>query len=134
MSDITKPSTKFKIKINGEDTDVVMSFALFQEVMKVIPSPENIASLLITDFYLREYVVRRVLTGNKRVKTDDDMIDLFSLDIDEADLEEMVLWITDHILYFFTKTAERSLHLNEKYQGQMKSLIQSAQSQTGSQD
>lgn len=134
MSELQKPATKFELKVNGEPTTIFMSFAMFQEIMKVIPSPENVASLLIQDFYLREYVVRRLLTGKKTVKSDEDLVDLFDVELDDEAVDELILWVTDHILYFFTKTAERSLKLGEKYSGQMKSLTQSVQSQTGSQD
>jgi hypothetical protein len=128
---IDKPARTFDLTINGEATKVVMSFAMFQEIMKVIPSPENIAHLLIQDFYLREYVVRRLLTGKKTVNSDEDMVDLFELNLDDDAVDEMILWITDHILYFFTSTAEKSMVLGSKYQAKMTDLTQSARSQTG---
>ena len=83
---------------------------------------------------LREYVIRRVLTGNKLIKTDDDLVDLFSLDVDPDDMDDLVLWVVDHILYFFTHTAEKSMNLGKKYAEKVSKLTQSVQSQTGSQD
>ena len=128
----TKPARSFPITIDGKETEVVMSFALQQEIMKVIPSPDNITDLLISDFYLRDYVVRRALTGQKKVKSDEDLIDLFDIEVDPEQLEELVIWITDHILYFFTTTARKTLALGEKYQAEMKAITPSAPSQTGS--
>lgn len=132
MTELKKPANSFHLKINDEERDIKMSFALLQEIMKVIPSPENIASLLIQDFYLREYVVRRVLTGNKRVVSDDDLIDLFDLEFEDEALDDLVLWVTDHILYFFTNTVEKSLNLGVRYKEKMAGLIPSNPSPTGS--
>jgi hypothetical protein len=132
--DIQRPNRTFDIDIDGEKTTITMSFALFQEVMKVIPNPENVVQVLIQDFYLREYVARRVLTGRKEVKNDDDLFDLFAHEIDDDRLDEMMLWVTDHVLYFFTSTAEKSLTLGQKYTGQIQELTQSAQLVTGSTD
>jgi hypothetical protein len=129
---IEKPARTLDIKINGEDTEIKMSFALLQEVMKVIDNPENVTALLISDFYLRDWVVRRVLTGNKRVKSDDDLIDLFDVEVDDEKLDDLVLWVTDHVLYFFTATAQKTMKLGEKYQAQVAAITPSAQSQTGS--
>lgn len=111
-----------------------MSFALLQEVMKVIPAPESVADLLIQDFHLREYVVRRVLTGNKRVTKDEDLIDLFEIEADDDQLDELVHWVTDHILHFFIKTVQKVTDLGEKYRGPMQSTIQSPRSRSGSQN
>lgn len=132
--EIQKPARTFKLKIDNETTEVVMSFALFQEIMKVIPNPENVTQLLVQDFYLREYVIRRVLTGNKAIVSDDDLFDLFAHEVDEEAANDLILWVTDHILYFFTTTAEKSVKLGVKYQEQITNLTQSVQSQTGSED
>lgn len=120
-----KPASTFDIKIDGELRTIKMSFALFQDIMKVIPSPEKVADLLIQDFFLREYVARRILSGNKRIKDDEELVDLFDLDLDDDALEDMMLWVTDHILYFFTNTADRSMKLGVRYQEKMKALTPS---------
>jgi hypothetical protein len=49
--------------------------------------PEQITDLLITDPYLRDYVIRRLLTGNKKVTSDEDLVDLFDLDVDLDEVE-----------------------------------------------
>lgn len=130
--EIEKPSRTFDIKVGDDTQTITMSWALQQELMKVIPQPENIAALLIQDFYLREYIVRRVLTGKKKVTSDEDLIDLFELELDDDAVEALIMWVVDHILYFFTDTASKSLALGERYSEKMKALTRSAQSQTGS--
>lgn len=131
---VTRPSSTFDIKINDADQTIKMSHALLQELLKVIPNPEEVAGLLVTDFHLREYVIRRVLTGNKRIKTEEDLVDLFDADADPDAIDDLVLWAVDHILYFFMNTAGKTLTLDQKYRPEIKRLTQSAQSQTGSQD
>jgi hypothetical protein len=130
---IEKPARTFEYSLKGEDQTIVMSAALFQEVMKAVPEPENVAQIMMADFGLREYIVRRVLTGNKRVKSEDDLIDLWELDLDTETVDNLILWVSDHILYFFTDTAAKSLTLGRKYEGVMAQLTQSPPSQAGSQ-
>lgn len=136
--EVKKPSRKFTIKVNGEDQDIVMSYGLFNEISKVIPSPEQVPQLLVTDAMLRDYVVRRVLTGNKHVKSDEDLIDPFTLDIDPDDLEDLVAWVADHVMSFFISSAAKANTVLTKYKGPTQDLTalatQSNQLQAGSEN
>jgi hypothetical protein len=129
--DIPTPSRTFDITVGGEKQTIVMSYGLFNEVMKVIPSPEMISNLLVTDPFLRDYVVRRVLTGNKKVESDADLIDPFDLDLDMDVLDDLTSWIGEHVLHFFMKSAAKAARTGEKYQATVDQLTRLAQSQTG---
>jgi hypothetical protein len=130
--DLPKPNRTFDITVNGETQTVVMSYGLFHEISKVVPSPEQITDLLITDPYLRDYVIRRLLTGNKKVSSDEDLVDLFELDVDLDEVEALVSWAAEHILHFFMKSAAKMAATGEKYQETIQNLIQSSQSLPGS--
>lgn len=130
--DLPKPDRTFDLTVAGETQTIVMSYGLFNEIMKVVPSPEAITDLVIQDPYLRDYVVRRMLTGNKKVTNDEDMVDAFDLDIDLDQLDDLVAWVAEHVLHFFMKSAEKTAKVGEKYQEVVKQLTQSNLSQTGS--
>ena len=132
--DIPTPSRTFDITVDGEEKTITMSYGLFNEIMRVIPSPELIASLIVTDADLRDYVIRRMLTGNKKVTTDADLVDPFDLDIDMDRVDELVAWVAEHVLHFFMKSAAKTAKIGEKYQGTVEELTRLSQSQTGAEN
>lgn len=111
-----------------------MTYGLFNEIMKVIPNPAQITDLIINDPFLRDYVIRRVLTGNKRVETEEDLIDPFDLDLDIDDLDDLVAWIGEHVLHFFMKSAEKTAKIGERYQSTVEELTQLSQSVLGAEN
>ncbi len=131
MSDLPRPSLEFQLKLNGETHVVKMTYGLFNEIMLVVPSPEDIGELLITNAGLRDYIIRRMLTGNKRVMEDKDLIDPFEMDVDITELNKLVMWVGDHILYFFMTSAEKTAELAKKYQ---ETITQLAQSKSGAEN
>jgi hypothetical protein len=130
--ELPKPDRTFDLTVNGELQTVTMSYGLFHEISKVVPSPEQITDLLISDPYLRDYVIRRLLTGNKKVKSDEDLVDLFELDVDLDEIEGLVSWAAEHVLHFFMKSAAKMAATGEKYQETVKELTQLSQSLAGS--
>lgn len=123
-----RPNLEFTLKLNGEDHTIKMTYGLFQEILQVVPDPENIGGLLLSDVSLRDYLVRRCLTGNKRVTKEEDLIDLFSMDVDLEDTSDLLVWIGDHVMYFFMNSAAKTASLGEKYE---KLIAQLSQSNSG---
>lgn len=128
MTELTRPPLEFTLRIDGEPQVIKMTYGLFNEIMIVVPSPEQIADLLVTDAGLRDYVVRRMLTGNKRVVNESDLVDAFAIDVDITELDNLVSWVGDHVMYFFMTAAKKTAALGQKYQP---SLTQLAQSKSG---
>jgi hypothetical protein len=122
---VERPSLEFTLRVNDQPTVIKMTYGLFNEIMQVVPSPENIGQLFITDAGLRDYVIRRMLTGNKRVMEEKDLVDPFEIDLDITELDDLVNWVGDHILYFFMSTAEKTAKLGKKYEATLTQLNQS---------
>jgi hypothetical protein len=129
-----KASRTFDITVDGEKKTIAMTYGLFNEIMKVIPHPEKITDLIVSDPYLRDYVVRRMLTGNKRVEKDEDLVDPFELDIDMDVLDDLVVWVGEHVLHFFMKSASKTAAIGEKYQGTVEQLTRLSQSLPGAEN
>ncbi len=125
MTELTRPPLTITLKGEDEDVEVKMTYGLFNEIMAVVPSPDDIGALLVSDNGLRDYVIRRMLTGNKKVTEESDLIDLFDVSLDITQLDELVSWVGDHILYFFTNSALKTQKLGEKYQETILRLSQS---------
>lgn len=121
-----RPNLEFTLRLNGEPTVVKMTYGLFNEIMNVIPNPEDIGDLLIKNAGLRDYVIRRMLTGNKRVLKEEDLIDPFDMDIDIGELDNLVNWVGDHVLYFFMTSAQKTVELGQKYEATIRQLSQSS--------
>lgn len=120
-----RPNLTFQIVVNEELKDVKLSYALLNEILQVVPDPTNIAGLLIQDASLRDYIARRVLTGNKPVLKNEDLIDMFETDVDPRAIGEMLTWIGDHVLYFFMTSAVEAEKLGRKYEATITQLVQS---------
>lgn len=125
MTEITRPSLEYTLKVDGENKVIKMTYGLFTEVMMAVPDPEEIGALIVSNPGLRDYIIRRVLTGNKRVTGEADLVDQFELDIDVRDLDDLLTWVVDHILYFFMTSAAKTAALGEKYQETLTQLRQS---------
>ena len=132
--DIPKPSRTFDLTVGGETKTITMTYGLFNEIMRVIPSPQQINDLIVTDALLRDYVIRRMLTGNKPVKSDEDLIDPFDLDLDIFELDELVTWVAEHVLHFFMKSVAKTAKIGERYQGTIEELTRSTQSLLGAEN
>jgi len=126
-----RPALVFDIKVNGENQEVKMTYGVFNEILQIIPDPSQIGDLFITDAALRDYVARRMLSGNKRIKNEEDLVDPFDLDIDMDEVNNLILWVGDHVLYFFMNSAEKTAALMKRYEPAM-AEIQSSQSKSGS--
>ena len=120
-----RPNLEFPLQVNGQAVQIKMTYGLFQEIMQVVPNPENIGDLLITDAGLRDYIIRRMLTGNKRVVKDEDLVDPFEMDVDIDEISDLVMWVGDHILYFFMNSAAKTAKLATKYEETIAQLSQS---------
>jgi len=104
--------------------------------LQIIPDPQNIGDLFITDAGLRDYVARRVLSGSKKITKEDDLLDPYEMDVDMDELSNLILWVGDHVMYFFMNNAGKTGELMKKYQSQIQELqeTQLSQSKSGSPD
>ena len=132
--DLPKPARSIDVKVGDEKQTITMTYGLFNEVMKVIPDPSRITDLIVTDPFLRDYVIRRMLTGNKRVEKDEDLVDPFELDIDIEDLDDLVTWVGEHVLHFFMKSAAKTAGIGERYQETVQNLTRLSQSLPGAEN
>lgn len=93
-----------------------MPYALLMDICRFLPDPASAVSLVMSDPITQDYIVRRMLTPLERaVKTDDDLIAPGEVDIDIDDVEALLSWVVQHVLYFFVKRSLGMVRAGEKY-------------------
>ena len=122
---LERPPLSFTLQVGEEEQEIKMTYGMFNELMQVIPDPQNITELLISDQGLRDYVFRRLLTGNKKVAKEEDLVDPFDLELQLDQVDDLIMWAGDHILYFFTTSMTKVVSLGTKYEPTIRQLVQS---------
>lgn len=113
------------------DQKIKMTYGLMMDLQRVIPNAESAIESVTTDSFIRDYLVRRVLTPIKgTVEKEADLISAEDVDLDMDAVNQVLDWAVAHLLHFFVKSA-----LGLKAQGQMlKALAPSRQPTPGSAD
>ena len=108
---------------------VKMTYGLMMDLQRVIPNAETAIESVMTDSFIRDYLVRRVLTPIKgTVEKEADLISAEDMDLSMDEVGQVLDWAVAHLLHFFVKSA-----LALKAQGQMlKALDPSRQLTPGS--
>lgn len=84
---------------------IKMSYGLMMDLQRVIPDAENAVTYVLTDSFVRDYIMRRVLTDSKgTVASEADLIKPEDIDLDMEDIAKVLDWAVAHILSFFVKS------------------------------
>lgn len=103
MSDYPTPAKKIQL---GE-IEVSMPYAKLMDLCRMLPDPASAMSLVMNDPVTQDYVVRRVLTPKTKViRTTEDLIADTDVDLDSDEVEKLLTWVVQHILYFFAKRTQ----------------------------
>lgn len=118
MSDNKPPLT---IKVG--DQTIKMTYGLQMDLQKMIPDSGQIVAMLTDDPFIRDIVIRRVLTPADHPVTDDDsLIGADKIEIDADTALAILDWVSEHLLYFFVKSAGQAARLANGYKDQMGQL------------
>lgn len=99
-----------------------MPYALLMDICRMLPDPASALSLVLSDPYTQDYVVRRMLTPLERVvKSEEDLIAPGEVDLDTDDVEALLSWVVQHVLYFFVKRTRGLQRSGEMFQQAMPS-------------
>lgn len=87
---------------------LTMTYVVFNDILRYVGSVEDALSSLMTNQDVRDLVVRRLLTDNKKPVEDlKDLIALENVEIDIFELDDILSWTMEHVTYFFMKTASK---------------------------
>ena len=98
------PDISDTLKIEGKTYK--MTYGLMMDLQRVIPDAEQAVVSVMTDSFLRDYLVRRVLTDKKgTVESEKDLISAEDVDLSMDDVNTILDWAVAHLLHFFVKSA-----------------------------
>lgn len=87
---------------------LTMTYVVFNDILRYVGSVEEAMASLMTNQDVRDLVVRRLLTDNKKPVEDlKDLIPLEDVDIDIFELDDILSWTMEHVTYFFMRTASK---------------------------
>lgn len=84
-----------------------MTYGVLTDLQRVIPDPEQIVSYVLTDSFVRDYIVRRVLTPAKGLLASEaDLLPAEEVELSPSEVQEVLDWAVAHLLHFFVKSAQ----------------------------
>lgn len=114
----------------SEGRTIKMTYGLEMDIRRMLPDPATAITLIRTDSFTQDYVVRRVLTPLKAMVTDiDQLVSMEEIDLEIEDVENILSWATEHALYFFVKRTLEMAKLGVRYQ-----MVQPTPSTDGSEN
>ncbi|WP_037500744.1 hypothetical protein [Sphingomonas jaspsi] len=107
--ELKRPSLTISIKLEDETEQTIKwTYGLSQDLQRVLPDPASVVDVIMSDPVTRDYIIRRCMTPLKRMVTDTDK-DLLAFEdckLDDPDeVEKLVRWVAEHLLYFFAISA-----------------------------
>ena len=100
----TVPTVSDTIEVAGKSYK--MTYGLMMDLQRVIPNGEEAVVLVMTDSFIRDYIVRRVLTDKKgTVASETELILSEEIDLSMDEVNSILDWAVAHLLHFFVKSA-----------------------------
>ncbi len=118
----------------GSGETLTMTYVVFNDILRYVGSVEDAMSSIMTNQDVRDLIVRRLLTDNKKPVEDlEALIKLEDVEIDIFELDDILSWTMEHVTYFFMRTASKMQASMTKYPELAERLTKtsSALSETG---
>jgi hypothetical protein len=101
---VEKPALTLEILFNGEPKTLRMVYGIEMDIRRLLPDPATAMQLMLMDQFTQDYVVRRLLTDTKKMVTKvEELIPAEEVDVSTEDVENILNWVLEHLLYFFAK-------------------------------
>jgi hypothetical protein len=116
-----KPDLRLQVT---DDYQVKMSYGLLMDLQRLLSTPEAAMTLVLTDPYTQDYVVRRVMTPSKAtIMKMEDLVEADSFDLEPEQVERILTWVVQHILHFFAQRAAMLAKTGERFKTALPSLF-----------
>lgn len=116
------------IKVDGEEREIVMKFALLRELARAFPGPQD-PQLVFSDQTMFETALSILLAPRKaNGKIDlaeDSEWTIDDLDFHQDDAIRLVKWAMEHVLGFFLKKFSQLTKLGETHVAEIETLLSS---------
>jgi hypothetical protein len=104
-----------------------MTYGLLTDLQRVVPDAENAIQYILSDTFVRDYLVRRTLTPMKgSVASEDDLILAEDVDLSPEEVTEVLNWVAGHLMLFFARSAKGLRQQGQNLQKMMGLSVPSA--------
>lgn len=118
---VEKPSPRFTIKVDGEDRDIFMSFALVNRLQFLVGDVEGLPLVMI-DPTMRDAIMKELLAVRTKSGKLVDEVDPETVEVSLSDITNILDWASAHILDFFLAGLERAQALQFRNQARLSNL------------
>lgn len=127
----TRPDKSITLEESG--LTLTMTYVVMNDVLRFVGSIEEALTSVMTNQEVRDLIIRRLLTNNKKpIDNLDDLIKLEDVEVDIFELDDLLAWVMDHVTYFFMRMADKISKSAEKYPEVMEQMKMSSDpSETG---
>ncbi len=117
------PKPELRLQVSDE-YQVKMSYGLLMDLQRLLPGPEQAMTLVMTDPYTQDYVIRRVMTPSKAtILKMEDLVAAESFDLEPSQVEGILTWVVQHILHFFAQRASMLAKTGQQFKTALPSLF-----------
>lgn len=133
MTDTEPTFERPPLRIDLGAKEIKMSYGLEMDLRRMLPNAESALRLVMSDPVTQDYLVRRCLTPVSKVITSpEDLVQSVDVELTSDDVERLLMWVTEHVLYFFVKRAQSIGQIGARYQQILPGIAPSTPSENGS--
>ena len=94
---------------------IKMTYGLEMDLRRLLPEPGAAMQLVLTDPFTQDFVIRRCLSTEKKMIEDLKELPEVEAELEPDDIDNILMWAVNHVLYFFMKRALNMRGLGEQY-------------------
>ncbi|GFD70942.1 hypothetical protein KUL118_01720 [Tenacibaculum sp. KUL118] len=113
MSD--NPATRFNLRVNDEDKEVFMSFALLNTITGYFRSAEELDQILLNP-EIRNSIITELLSERNENGRITKNFDTTKMVVDHDEVLDLLEWVAEHVENFFMKALQRAKQRMKKKQ------------------
>lgn len=96
-----------------------MTYGMLSDLQRVVPNAEQVVLHITSDHFVRDYIIRRVLTDIKgNIKSEEDLIDSEQIELSIDEIANLLEWATGHLLHFFVRQTQGLQRQGQRLQAQ----------------
>lgn len=128
-----EPRPEKSLKLEDSNMELTMTYVVFNDILRFVGTIDEAVISISTDQRVRNLIVRRLLTDNKKpINDDEDLIALEDVELDIFEIDDILAWVMEHVTYFFMKMADKIQVSVAKYPEMQEKMMSSDPSETGS--
>ena len=128
---VNRPSKELVLEESG--LTLKMTYVVMNDILRFVGSLQEAMVSMMESQETRDLIIRRLLTDTKKPIEDmKDLIPYEEIELDIFEIDDVLAWVSDHVTYFFMRTAGKIQEATKKYPEIMQKMMSSDPSENGS--